>query len=143
MNPQQSMGVAIGLLLVALSACGAEQRPSLDTWLDTWRSVQQIVPEAHELSQLPREEECNEILGSLRAAAPRLHPAPDEIIGTTANAWLSYAESVFFDCFRSVGTQDPVGTAYERLDRLEAEVETAIRTRSTPGSPTSAERKDG
>ncbi|MDX1659473.1 MAG: hypothetical protein R3343_11685 [Nitriliruptorales bacterium] len=131
MTLAHSRRLAITLLIAAAllaSSCGPGDRPSVAEWRPSWDQALEIIPPESELDAPPSEAECQEVLGALRDVRPELSPAPDDIIDATVGAWFTYAESTFFTCFRSVPSEDRVARAYDTLDRLREEVETAIST---------------
>lgn len=124
--------VLIVVLTVTLVAgCGRVTRPEAAEWTDRWNAVQELVPDQSTLSQRPSNELCDEVVVDLREAGPDLTPGPDEVVDGAATAWLRAAESTFFECFDPDAGADDVDTAYDRLDQLVAEVDTALR-RATP-----------
>jgi hypothetical protein len=118
--------VAVALLVLAVGACGRQERPTLGAWRATWERATAIVPSEDDVGATPDRELCESTLGELREVRPDLTPAPDEVVNAAVEEWITYAESVFFSCFEEVSGDDPVAAAYEQLDRLEGEVDAAI-----------------
>lgn len=124
--------IMVGAIMLAgalLGSCGSAEPPTTEAWSSTWEAAQATVPDRNELGDPPSEASCQRVLGQLREVRGDLTPAPDEFIQHAAEAWISYAEHVFFSCFEAVEGEDPVDAAYETLDRLRAEVATALRTK--------------
>lgn len=124
--------VAAVLVLAAVAAlggCRPPDRPTAEEWTPTWEAAQAVIPAPEDLDDPPSEGMCQRVLGDLREIRAEMAPAPDELIQTATEAWISYAEHVFFSCFQAVEGDDRVDAAYETLDRLRAEVETAVRTK--------------
>lgn len=86
------------------------------------------LPNQDELGQDPPVRICEETLGRLRSLREDLLPGPDEVVDGPAGSWISYAESVFFSCFESVESAQPVTAAYRRLEGWQAEVEAGLRS---------------
>lgn len=110
------------LALVVLVAACAEARPDVDAWTGEWDDVRVDMPADAAAAEDITSQECRAILGMLRERGPDLLPAPDEIADETVRDWLEEAEATFFDCPPS----DGFGAAYQRLLRLEAEIEVVL-----------------
>lgn len=119
------VGAWLVLLAVSLASC-TPQRPSREEWRESWESVQEAVPPAEELPRPPDHDTCSEVLGELRERADELSPAPDRIIHDAAQAWVSHAESLFFDCFDDGEPEQRIEEGYATLERLRAEVEAVL-----------------
>lgn len=120
--------VLVLIVLVGGVACGPADRPSVATWQETWQAAQRIVPPRETLRSPPRSQTCDRVVASLRSIRGELLPSPDPLVDERVNDWLSSAESVFFECFDAAGPGRSVETAYAHLERLRAEVETALDT---------------
>lgn len=110
-----------------LVACGSGQgRPDPATWQARWDDVRALVPPADTFRPTPDGQACEDVLVDLREARPTLSPAPDEAVDEALTAWITVAESTFFECFDDEAGADDVDTAYGRLGQLEAEVDAAL-----------------
>lgn len=110
---------------VAVAACGREPRPDVATWRARWEEARALVPPAEAL-QPPDDQVCEDVLVDLRATRPDLSPAPDDVLEESMVAWITFAESTFFECFDDDIGADSVEVAYGRLDQLADEVDAAL-----------------
>lgn len=112
--------------VVAVASCGRETRPDAATWGDRWEETLAVVPPADTFAGGPDPQVCEDVLVDLREARPGLSPAPDEVVGEALTAWITVAESTFFECFDDDAGADSIAEAYARLDQLESEVTAAL-----------------
>lgn len=134
------LSVVLLVLVVVVGgvACGRADRPAIAAWQETWETAQRIVPPPDTLQSPPRTETCDRVVASLRSIRGELLPSPDPLVDERVDDWLSSAESVFFECFDTAGPGRSVETAYAHLERLRAEVETALDTVRPADSTTGA-----
>lgn len=130
-RPVVTVGAWLVLVAVGLASC-TQQRPSNEDWRESWESIQEVVPPAEQLPRPPDHETCSDVLGELRERAPELTPAPDQIIHDAAQAWVSHAESLFFDCFDDGDREQRIQQGYATLERLAAEVEAVLAPGDAP-----------
>lgn len=124
------------LLALVLSGCtdtdsggdGAGDRPDVATWTTTWDQTRAIIPDLDTMGDPLDPEVCEETVGRLRDARENLHPTPDELVDEEVDKWMTEATSVFFECFEADVGADTVAESYEELERLEAEIDTALAT---------------
>lgn len=123
---------------ILLAACGASGRPTRAEWSRTWHEIQQVIPSPDQLRRPVDQQTCRAVLADLRRRRPDLAPAPDEVIGTAAEAWITHAEHLFFKCFDPSEPEESIREGYATLRRLRAEVLAALQERPdvSPGRPT-------
>lgn len=121
-KPPRSHFAHVGLLVLLLVVACSEARPAVDAWSGQWGDLRSQLPADSTSAQQLSDEQCRDILGLLRQRGPDLIPAPDGVADETVRDWLEEAEATFFECPPS----DGFGAAYERLVRLEAEIEAVI-----------------
>lgn len=119
--------VVCGALLLA--ACGPPQRPARDEWERSWEDIQEVVPSPDQLQRPVSDETCADVLAKLREHSEDLTPAPDEVIQAAAQAWVSHAEQLFFECFDPDGLGESIKDGYDKLQQLQAEVDAALAVR--------------
>lgn len=119
--------VVCGALLLA--ACGPPERPARDEWERSWQDIQEVVPSPGQLERPVSRETCEDVLAKLREHGQDLTPAPDEVIQAGAQAWLSHAEHLFFECFNPDRPDESIKDGYEQLQQLQAEVDAALAVR--------------
>lgn len=124
-HPVMVWGAWLLLVAVGVASC-TPQRPSREEWRESWQSVQDVVPPEEDLPRPPDHETCSDILADLRERAAELSPAPDQIVHDAAQAWISHAESLFFDCFDEGEPERQIEEGYATLERLSGEVEAAL-----------------
>ncbi|MCL1692666.1 MAG: hypothetical protein M3096_03170 [Actinomycetia bacterium] len=112
----------IGVLLILLTACSGESRPTIEEWQPTWERVVDGFPSAEQLGEPPDREVCSHALGVLRSEAAGLTPTPDLAIDDVVTDWLKIAENTVYECPPSNQTIPNLEYAYNELARLEAEV---------------------
>lgn len=121
-----SLVVICLVVALGLASCTSSERPSRDQWRGSWEGVQEVVPPADGLSRPPDHEVCSDVLGELRERGSGLTPAPDDIIDEAAQAWLSHAESLFFECFQDGDPEERIEEGYATMERLASEVEAVL-----------------
>lgn len=129
--PRLLAPVFAAALLLTATGCEETEQPTAAEWRAEWRETADAVPSQAELGE-PSEDVCNDVLGEIRESRSELRPAPDEVVDSAADAWFTYAEHVFFTCFEDVGSDQPVETAYDTLERLRNGVESALDTAAQP-----------
>jgi len=110
------------LLLLLLSACGGESRPSVEEWQPIWEGTVGNFPSPQELGEPPDHAVCSHELGVLRSESVDLFPTPDLAIDDVVADWLHIAQSVVYECPPSSQRLPSMEYAYGELARLEAEV---------------------
>lgn len=88
-----------------------------------------MVPSPDQLQRPVSRETCADVLAQLREHGPDLTPAPDKVIQAGAQAWLSHAEQLFFECFDPDEPDESIKDGYNKLQQLQAEVDAALETR--------------
>ena len=120
-------GLAIvALLVVAISACGGDNRPSFESWQSDWESLVSAFPTYEELGDPPDRALCAEALSELRTSARSVSPTPDFSLDVPVREWVSIAESIAFECPPQSTTLPDLEYAYRELERLEAEVDAVL-----------------
>lgn len=110
------------LLLVLLSACSDDSRPSVAEWEPAWVAVVDAFPSAAELGQPPDHVVCSQSLGVLRSTSGDLSPTPDLAIDDVVADWVRIAENTLFECPPANQEVPDLDYAYGELSRLQAEV---------------------
>lgn len=124
--------VVTAILAIIFTACGGEDRPSLDEWQPAWDRIVELMPTATELGDPPDRAMCSEVLGEIRTARAELFPTPDAAIEAVVRDWVSAAEDALFECPPSSSDLPDLDAVYARLDRLEAEVATVLELDREP-----------
>ncbi len=133
-RPTRAVMVLVAMVALLLTACGDDagapdgQRPDAAPWAATWEEVQAIVPDLDVLGDPPDADVCEATVSALRDARADLYPTPDELVELEVDAWMAEATSIFFECFESDIGADTIAQSYAELDRLAAEVDTALET---------------
>jgi hypothetical protein len=116
----------IGVLALALAACGGDDRPSFESWQPEWEALVSGFPTYEELGDPPDRAVCAETLSELRTSASTVSPTPDFSLDAPVRAWVSIAESIAFECPPQSTTLPDLDYAYRELDRIEAEVDAVL-----------------
>lgn len=131
---------ALAVLLLVLSSCQQEQRPSPAAWAIRWGEARAGLPDREAFSGTDDRARCDRALEELRGARERLLPAPDPDVERLATAWLDLAEGMMFEC--PLRSAPPTGfdAGYRELRRLAREVDLALATAGAgpeprPGAP--------
>ena len=103
-----------------------DNRPTAATWTATWDETQELVPHLDDLGVPPDTQCAMPPWPNCARRAKTLFPTPDELVDVEVEKWLEQATSIFFECFQSDIGADTVTQGYEELDRLAAEVDTAL-----------------
>lgn len=109
-----------------LAACGPPKAPAKDEWKRSWQDIQEVVPPPDQLERPVSRETCEDVLAKLREHSQELIPAPDEVIQAGAQAWVTQAEQMFFECFDPDRPDESIDDGYDELQQLEAEVDAAL-----------------
>lgn len=112
----------IGVLMLALAACGGDNRPSFEAWQPAWESLVSTFPTYDELGDPPDRALCSTALSELRSSAGTVSPTPDLSLDAPVREWVSIAESIAFECPPSSTNLPDLEYAYRELDRFQAEV---------------------
>lgn len=128
------LGLVLLGLILGISSCSAQPRPSPETWGETWSRVRAVVPEPaafHDASDV--RQLCGRVLGDLHQAREELFPAPDDDVARVAEAWLEFAEQMVYECPTRADGESGFDADLERLGWMAAEVDArleAARSRS-------------
>jgi hypothetical protein len=126
-TPVWVRGIAVaGLLSVLFSACGGDDRPTVEAWVPAWERIVEAVPSPAELGNPPDREVCSAALGVVRSESGDLSPTPDLAIDDVVNDWVRIAEDTLFECPPASQRVPSLEYAYGELARLEAEVATVL-----------------
>lgn len=118
--------VLTACLLLAVTACGEDDRPTVEEWRPVWDRAVAAIPSRQALGDDPSAPTCEAVLVVIREAAPDLLPSPDLAADGAVGDWVAVAEETFFECPPTGPTVTSFDEAYEELDRLRAEVELVI-----------------
>lgn len=116
----------VGLLSVLVSACGGDDRPSVEAWVPAWNRIVEAIPTPEELGNPPDREICSTALGVVRSESGDLFPTPDLAIDDVVTDWVRLAEDLLFECPPASQRVPSIEYAYGELARLEAEVATVL-----------------
>jgi hypothetical protein len=108
--------------VLALAACGGDERPSDAQWGAIWDAERALVPTEAELAQGGREL-CDELVGTYRERFDDLTPTPTKGLDDAVSAWTDLAAQIAFDC-----PDDPevIAEQYAELRVLEAEIQAGL-----------------
>lgn len=123
----------VGLLSVLVSACGGDDRPSVEAWVPAWNRIVEAIPTPEELGNPPDREICSTALGAVRSESGDLFPTPDLAIDDVVTDWVRIAEDLLFECPPASQRVPSLEYAYGELARLEAEVATVLAIDSNGG----------
>jgi hypothetical protein len=112
----------VGLLSVLASACGGDDRPSVEAWVPGWNRIVEAIPTSEELGNPPERAVCSTALGVVRSESGDLFPTPDLVIDDVVADWIRIAEDLLFECPPASQRVPSLEYAYGELARLEAEI---------------------
>jgi hypothetical protein len=113
--------------LVAITACGGDDRPSDAAWRDLWVSRQALVPTPAEILA-GGQDLCGDRVGVFRTEMPALLPSPADELDSAVEVWIAHAETIVFECPLDA---DELATRFDQLDVLAAEVDAGLAAEST------------
>lgn len=113
------------LLIVVMTACSDQSRPSIEEWAPKWDTLTASVPSGAELGHPPSESVCQDTLRQLRIHSEGMLPTPDLATDDPVTDWIAVAEDAFFGC-PPEGEISSFAEAYHELALLEEEVNGAL-----------------
>jgi hypothetical protein len=119
------LALVVAVMLV-VSACGGESRPSAVEWQAGWEEVQALVPDPVDLGVPPDKDLCGEAHVGIRYEAQQLVPTPDPIIDDAFQDWTEVATGMFFECPPHEPGMQGFDEAYVELARFAAEVDAVL-----------------
>lgn len=109
------------VVILILVAC-TPGRPDVSAWLPRWQAATQAMPPPPPPGSALDRATCDRTVASLRQVRDGLLPTPDDQLDITVDAWIRFAEDLFFECPIAGGPHAGWERGYAELERLESEV---------------------